>query len=108
VADAEIHEYTVEIFPQWWMGPADIAYYGPAWIEALAAGAWVIPYSQNHEFGEPDWTSTVKIWDLWLIVEDEVTTTPLRKYPRRDGRGMSPVRRGYPLTPAPRLIGGQP
>jgi len=36
------------------------------------------------------------------------SVSPLRKYPRHDGRGMSPVRRGYPPVPAPRLIGGQP
>jgi len=36
------------------------------------------------------------------------SSVPLRQYPRFDGLGMSPVRRGYPPNPAPRLIGGQP
>jgi hypothetical protein len=49
-------------------------------------------------------TITVYEWQLIAVVID----SPLRKYPRHDGRGMSPVRRGYPPNPAPRLIGGQP
>lgn len=46
---------------------------------------------------------TMYVDDLFAIFD----TPPLRKYPRHDGRGMSPVRRGYPVN-SPRLMGGAP
>lgn len=58
--------------------------------------------------------SGVSSVDYWISTYELALTViaagsePLRKYPRSNGRGHSPVRRNYPPTPVRRNYGGMP
>lgn len=87
----------------------------PATIPGLLPGDPARTYSLqsvSYMSARADYFSGDGGFDAYALYVDDLFATfdtpPLRKFPRHDGRGMSPARRGYPPTPAPRLIGGAP